>query len=95
MSEAEPAIGHNSAISNEAQLRLKSLIERIENLEGEKKTIADDIKDVKAEAKSAGFDMAALNAILKMRKKDAGEVASQTMIVETYCRALGMSSYLE
>lgn len=91
----EPAIGHNSAISKEARDRLKSIVDRVENLEAEKKGLSDDIKDIKAEAKGAGFDVAALNAILKMRKKDANEIVSQTMLIETYCRALGMGSYLE
>jgi len=91
----DAAIGHNSAISKEARDRLKSVIDRIENLEAEKKERSDDIKDIKAEAKGAGFDVAAINAILKMRKKEANEVTEHTMIVETYCRALGMSSYLE
>lgn len=94
MSE-DAAIGHNSAISKEARERLKSVIDRIENLEGERKELASDIKDIKAEAKGAGFDVKAINDILKMRKKESAEVMEHTMIVETYCRALGMSSYLE
>jgi uncharacterized protein (UPF0335 family) len=88
-------IGDNGAINREAQLRLTSIVDRIERLEEEKKGISDDIKDVKAEAKGAGFDVAAINAILKMRKKEANEIVEQTMVVETYCRALNMSSYLE
>ncbi len=91
----EAAIGHNSAIHKQAQDHLKSIIERIENLEEEKKGLSDDIRDIKKEAKGAGFDLAALNAVLKMRKKDADEIATQTMVIETYCRALNMSSYLE
>ena len=91
----EAAIGHNSAIDKESRDRLKSIIERIENLEEEKKGLSDDIRDIKKEAKGAGFDLAAVNAVLKMRKKDADEIAQQTMVVETYCRALGMASYLE
>ena len=91
----EAAIGHNSAISKEARDRLKSIIDRIENLEDEKKGLSEDISEIKKEAKSAGFDLKALNAVLKMRKQDADEIAQQTMVVETYCRALGMASYLE
>jgi uncharacterized protein (UPF0335 family) len=92
---AEPAIGHNSAISKEALDRLASIIERIENLEEQKSGLSEDISEIKKEAKSAGFDAKALNAVLKMRKKDANEIVSQTMLVETYARALGMASYLE
>lgn len=98
MAEAEnprATIGDNGAISKEARDRLKSYIERIENLEAEKQGISDDVKDIKKEAKSAGFDMKALNDVLRMRKKDANEVINHTLQVETYCRALGMSSYLE
>lgn len=92
---SEAAIGHNSAIGKEAADRLKSIVDRIENLETERKGLGDDIKDIKKEAKSAGFDMSAVNTILKMRKKKAQEVLDATMVVETYCRALGMRSYLE
>jgi len=91
----EAAIGHNSSISKEAATRLKSIVDRIENLETERKGLAEDIKDIKKEAKSAGFDMSAISTILKMRKKEAQEVLDATMVVETYCRALGMRSYLE
>ncbi len=94
MSE-DAAIGHNSNISKEAALRLKSIVDRIENLEEQKKGLSEDIKDIKAEAKGAGFDVQALADTLKMRKKEAGKVVTHTMIVETYCRALGMGSYLE
>ncbi|MBO4228055.1 DUF2312 domain-containing protein [Bradyrhizobium neotropicale] len=88
-------MGHNSAISKEASDRLKSIIDRIENIEEERKGLGDDIKDIKKEAKAAGYDMAAIGTILKMRKKSAQEVLDSTMVVETYCRALGMRSYLE
>lgn len=91
----EPAIGHNSDISKEARDRLKTIVDRIEHLEAEKKGLSEDVSDIKKEAKGAGFDVAALNAILRMRKKDANEIIEQTMLVETYCRALGMGSYLE
>lgn len=91
----EPAIGHNSQISKEARDRLKQYVDRIERLTEEKQGIADDIRDVKKEAKSAGFDTKALNDVLKMRKKESGEVINHTATVETYCRALGMTSYLE
>lgn len=92
---SEAAIGHNSAISKEAADRLKSIVDRIERVEEERKALGEDVKDLKKEAKSAGYDMAAINTILKMRKKEAQEVLDATMVVETYCRALGMRSYLE
>lgn len=73
-----------------ARDQLRAFIERIERLEEEKKTIADDIKDVKAEAKGCGFDIGIINLVLKLRKKDADERAEQEAILDTYLIALGM-----
>lgn len=71
--------------------QLRTLIECIERLEEEKKTIADDIKDVFSEAKANGFDAKAIKAILKIRKKDEAERTEEEMILDTYMKALGMS----
>ncbi|GAA4169269.1 hypothetical protein GCM10023069_25560 [Shinella granuli] len=73
-----------------ARDQLRSFIERIERLEEEKKTIADDIKDVKAEAKGCGFDVGTINAIIKLRKVDANERAERDALLDTYMIALGM-----
>ncbi|MDI1264987.1 MAG: DUF2312 domain-containing protein [bacterium] len=73
-----------------AKDQLKAIIERIERLEEEKKTIADDIRDVFAEAKGNGFDVKALRTVIRMRKQDANERAEQETILETYMQALGM-----
>lgn len=73
-----------------AKDQLKSIIERIERLEEEKKTIADDIRDVYAEAKGNGFDVKALRAIIRLRKQDADERREAETILETYMQALGM-----
>ena len=70
--------------------QLKSIIERIERLEEEKKAISEDIKDVYAESKGNGFDVKALRTIIRMRKQDANERAEQETILETYLQALGM-----
>ena len=70
--------------------QLRSLIDRIERLTEEKQTIAEDIKDVYAEAKGNGFDTKALRTIVRMRKLDANERAEQETILETYMQALGM-----
>lgn len=86
MSEADAAPGHNSV----ARDHLKAFVERIERLEEEKKTIADDIKDVYAEAKSNGFDTKALRSVIRLRKQDADERAEQQAILDTYLHALGM-----
>lgn len=80
--------GHNATIY--AKEQLKAIIERVERLEQEKKTIADDIKDIYAEAKGNGFDVKALKTIVKIRKQDANERQEQETILETYMLALGM-----
>lgn len=86
MSETEE-IGHNSAVLKD---QLKAIIERIERLEEEKKTISDDIKDVYGEARGNGYDVKALRTIIRMRKQDANKRAEQEAILETYMHALGM-----
>lgn len=70
--------------------QLRSIIERVERLEEERKTIADDIKDVFSEAKANGFDTKAIKAILKIRKKDEAERTEEEMILDVYMKALGM-----
>jgi len=70
--------------------RLRSLIERIERLEEEKKGIQSDIRDIFAEAKSAGFDIKAMRTVLKLRKMNAADRDEQEMVVDTYRKALDM-----
>lgn len=76
--------------TQQARDQLKAFIERIERLEEEKKTLADDIKDVFAEAKAAGYDTKALKAVIKERKQDQDEVRLQQQLIDTYKHALGM-----
>src|ERR1700720_2625446 len=73
-----------------AKDQLKAIVERVERLEEEKKAIADDIRDVYAEAKGNGFDVKALRTIVRLRKQDADERREQEAILETYLHALGM-----
>lgn len=70
--------------------QLKAIVERIERLEEEKKTITDDIKDVYAEAKGNGYDVKILRKLIAMRKIDAAKRAEAETILETYMAALGM-----
>ena len=70
-----------------AKDHLKAFVERIERLEEEKKTIADDIRDVYAEAKGTGFDVKALRTIVRLRKQDADERREHETILETYMRS--------
>lgn len=69
---------------------LRLLIERAERLEEEKKGIADDIKDVMAEAKARGFDAKAIRKIISIRKKKKEEYQEEQSILEVYMQALGM-----
>jgi hypothetical protein len=73
-----------------AQDRLRLLIERIENLTAEKQGIAEDIKDVFIEAKSAGFDVKAMKEIIKLRKKEKAERDAEEAMVDLYKDALGL-----
>ncbi|OJX74284.1 MULTISPECIES: DUF2312 domain-containing protein [unclassified Mesorhizobium] len=69
---------------------LRSLIERIEQLEEEKKEVAESIKEVFAEAKGAGFDTKAIRTIIRLRKKDQVERQEEEAILDLYKAALGM-----
>lgn len=73
-----------------AKDQLKAFVERVERLEEEKKALADDIRDVYAEAKGNGFDVKALRHIVKLRKLDVNERKEFEAIIETYMAALGM-----
>ena len=70
--------------------RLRSLIERIERLEEEKKALSGDIRDVFAEAKSAGFDVKIMRAILKLHKMNAADRDEQEFLLDTYRKALDL-----
>lgn len=80
------ASGHNHISKDQ----LRSIIERVERMEEEKKVIADDIRDVYAEAKGNGYDVKALRTIVRIRKQDANERQEAETILETYMHALGM-----
>lgn len=80
----------DDAATSFAKDQLRAMVERIERLEEEKKTISDDIRDVYAEAKGNGFDVKALRTIVRLRKQDANERAEHETILETYMQALGM-----
>ena len=70
--------------------RLRSLIERIERLEEEKRTLAADIKEVYAEAKGTGFDTKIMRQIIRIRKMDKDDLDEQETLLDIYKRALGM-----
>jgi uncharacterized protein (UPF0335 family) len=82
--EAEAQVGGIAAD------RLRSIIERIERLEEERKALASDIKDIYSEAKSAGFDVKVIRAIIRIRKQEPADVEEQESLLDVYRRALGM-----
>ncbi|WP_439497979.1 DUF2312 domain-containing protein [Bosea sp. (in: a-proteobacteria)] len=69
--------------------QLKSIVERIERLEEEKKTIADDIKEVYAEAKGNGYDVKVLRKVIAIRKRDLNERKEEEAILDLYLQAVG------
>ena len=70
--------------------QLLAFITRIERLADEKTAISADIKEVKAEAKGVGFDVAIINHILKIRKQDENERMEQEALLDLYMSAIGM-----
>jgi uncharacterized protein (UPF0335 family) len=85
MSDAGP--GHNSAVPRD---QLKSIIERVENREQAKREVAEEIRDIYAEAKGNSYDVKALRTIVRMRAQDSEERREQASVLETYMHALGM-----
>ncbi|MEM9999363.1 MAG: DUF2312 domain-containing protein [Pseudomonadota bacterium] len=79
-----------SEVHSVARDQLRTIVERIERLEEEKKTIADDIKEVYGEAKANGFDTKALRKLVSLRKQDLNERLEQEAVLDTYMTALGM-----
>jgi uncharacterized protein (UPF0335 family) len=83
-------VEENAQWGNIAADRLRSLIERIERLEEERKALGSDIKDIYAEAKSAGFDVKVMRQLIRIRKQEPAEVEEQETLLDVYRRALGM-----
>lgn len=69
---------------------LRAFIERLERLHGERKDLADDIRQVYAEAKGVGFDTKALKTVLRLRAIDAAQRQEEQAMVDLYMAALGM-----
>jgi uncharacterized protein (UPF0335 family) len=79
-----------SASVSFAKDQLRTIVERIERLEEEKQALADDIKEVYAEAKGNGFDAKVLRTVVRLRKQDSSERAEQEALLDLYMHALGM-----
>ena len=70
--------------------RLRSLVDRIERLEEERKALGSDIRDIYAESKSAGFDVKVRRQLIRLRKQEPADVEEQETLLDVYRRALGM-----
>jgi uncharacterized protein (UPF0335 family) len=81
--------GHLDVMNATAQSQLKSIIERIERLELEKSEIAEQIKEVFAEAKGNGFDVKVLRKVVRLRKQDRAKRQEEEAILDLYLSALG------
>lgn len=75
---------------NIAADQLRSVIERIERLEEEKQALADDIKEVYAEAKANGYDTPTIRQVVRLRKQDSSERQEKEALLDLYMHALGM-----
>jgi uncharacterized protein (UPF0335 family) len=80
----EASVGHNS------NGQLRAFVERIERLEEEKATVAEDIKELYSEIKSNGFDTKAIRKVIRLRKMDAEKRREEDAVLETYLASLGM-----
>lgn len=89
-SRARQAADPNPTVGGIAADRLKSIVERIERLEEERKALASDIKDIYSEAKAAGFEPAIVRQLIRLRKKEPSEIEEQEALLDIYRRALGM-----
>ena len=72
-----------------AQSQLKSIIERIERLEEDKAAVANDLKEVYAEAKGNGFDVKILRKVVRLRKQDTAKRQEEDALVDLYLSAIG------
>ena len=79
-----------SDVGGVAGKRLKSFLDRVERLEEEKKGLADDIKDIYAEAKGVGFDVKTMRKILRLRKMETDKRREEEELLELYKAAIGL-----
>lgn len=90
MTDDTPNMNGGDNAHRVAAEQLRALIERVERLEEEKKTISEDIREVKTEAKAAGYNMKAFAEMLKLRKLDKAERQEREALRQMYGDALGV-----
>lgn len=76
-------------LGGNAQAKLKSLVERIERLNEDKAVVANDLKEVYAEAKGEGFDTKIIRAVIRRRAQDAAKLSETEALIELYLSAIG------
>ena len=86
---ADDASAASDVLNQAAQGRLKSLIERIERLEEDKAVVANDLKEVFAEAKGEGFDTKILRKVIRLRKQDKAKRLEEEALIDLYLSAIG------
>ena len=86
---ADDSSGHPDVLNATAQGQLKSIIERVERLEQEKSEIAEQIKEVFAEAKGNGFDVKIIRKVVRIRKMDRAKRQEEEAILDLYLAAIG------
>ena len=89
-SAVEKTDDETSDVGGVAGKRLKSFLDRVERLEEEKKGLADDIKDIYAEAKGVGFDVKTMRKILKLRQMETEKRREEEELLELYKAAIGL-----
>lgn len=89
--DSSPGVGHNSdtILNGDGQTQVRSIVERIERLNEEKGEIAEQIKEVYAEAKGNGFDVPILRLMIRKRQIDKAKGQERMAILELYCHAIG------
>lgn len=87
---ARNSVPSNSVDTQVDKERLISIVERIERLNEEISELTSDRKDIMLEAKSAGFDVKAINHVIKMRKKNAADREFEEALFTTYEHAVGL-----
>ncbi|MFM1959354.1 MAG: hypothetical protein RL588_871 [Pseudomonadota bacterium] len=80
---------HSDVLNQDAQGRLRTIVERIERLEQEKAEVMEQIKEVFAEAKGAGFDVKILRKVVRLRKQDRAKRQEEEAILDLYLSAIG------
>ena len=80
---------HSDVLNQDAQGRLRTIVERIERLEQEKSEVMEQIKEIFSEAKGAGFDVKILRKVVRLRKQDRAKRQEEEAILDLYLSAIG------